>query len=61
MYNIIINQECSEEEYVAIVASISSMLDIPTSLVNIKPFRRTEVNVPAWASIARHERFENKI
>ena len=61
MYNITINQNCSEEEYIAIVMSLANILDTKFENINIKPLRRTGVNVPTWALLSRHERFENKI
>jgi len=62
MYNVNIYPECKcEEEYVAILSVISNMLDneINNDFI-VRNFKRTQVNVPVWSAISRHERFENK-
>ena len=61
MYNVNIYPECkSEEEYVAILSVISNMLDNENSDFVVKPLKRTQINVPVWSAISRHERLENK-
>jgi len=62
MYNVNIYPECkNEEEYVAILSVISKLLDNESNGdFMVKPLKRTQISVPAWAAIARHERFENK-
>lgn len=61
MYNVNIYPECkSEEEYVAILSAISNMLDNKENDFIVKPLKRTQINVPTWSAISRHEIFENK-
>ena len=62
MYNIKIAQECNEEEYVAIVATINKVLEkkISNDKIVVRRFRRTKENVPEWALLGRQERFRNK-
>jgi len=61
MYNVNIYPECkNEEEYVAILSVISAILDNENSDFLVRPLKRTQINVPAWSAISRHERFENK-
>ena len=62
MYNIKIQQECSEEEYVAIIAVMNKLLDTEaeeTKLI-VTRFRRTKENTPEWATIGQQERLRNK-
>ena len=62
MYNVNIYPECkNEEDYVAIISVISTLLEKQeNSDFCVRPIRRTQINVPAWSVISRHERFENK-
>jgi hypothetical protein len=62
MYNIKIAQECSEEEYVAIVATISKLLETKcgNDKLIVRRLKRTKENVPEWAALGRQERFRNK-
>lgn len=61
MYNINIYPECkNEEEYIAILSVISNMLDNEENDFIVRPLKRTQINVPEWSAISRHERFENK-
>ena len=62
MYNIKITQECTEEEYVAIVATINKLLDkkYNNNKLIVRRLKRTKENVPEWAAIGRQERFRNK-
>lgn len=61
MYNVNIYPECkSEEEYAIILSVISELLDKENGDFEVKPLRRTQVNVPVWGAISRHERLENK-
>lgn len=61
MYNIKILQECTEEEYVAIVAVINKLLDedVASNLI-VKRFRRIKENTPEWALVGKQERLRNK-
>ena len=62
MYNVNIYPECkSEEEYVVILTAISNMLEKEISDFTVRPLKRTQINVPVWSAMSRHERFENKI
>ena len=62
MYNIKIAQECNEEEYVAIIATINRLLEekVNTDKLIVRRLTRTRENVPEWAAIGRQERFRNK-
>ena len=61
MYNVNIYPECkNEEEYAVILSVISKLLDNENIDFEVKPLRRTKVNVPTWGAISRHERLENK-
>ena len=62
MYNIKIAQECNEEEYVAIIATINRVLEEKTNndKLIVRRLKRTRENVPEWAAIGRQERFRNK-
>ena len=62
MYNIKIAQECNEEEYVAIIATINKLLEKKHSnnKLIVRRLKRTKENVPEWASLGRQERFRNK-
>ena len=62
MYNIKIAQECNEEEYVAIIATINRLLEEKTNndKLIVRRLKRTRENVPEWAAIGRQERFRNK-
>ena len=62
MYNIKIAQECNEEEYVAIIATINRLLEekVNTDKLIVRRLKRTRENVPEWAAIGRQERFRNK-
>ena len=62
MYNIKILQECNEEEYIAIIATINKMLNTKhdNEKLIVKRFRRTKETVPEWAVLGRQERFRNK-
>ena len=63
MYNVNIYPECkNEEEYAVILSVISNMLDNVNDSSDFiaRPLKRTQVNVPAWSAVSRHERFENK-
>lgn len=62
MYNIKITQECNEDEYVAIVATINKLLEKKHSndKLIVKRFKRTKELVPEWAALGRQERFRNK-
>ena len=62
MYNIKIAQECNEEEYVAIVATINKLLEKKHSnnKLIVRRFKRTKEMVPEWAALGRQERFRNK-
>ena len=62
MYNIKIAQECSEEEYVAIIATMNKVLEKKHSndKLIVKRLKRTKENVPEWAVLGRQERFRNK-
>ena len=62
MYNIKILQECTEEEYIAIVTVINELLEnvnIDTNLI-VKRYKRTKENTPEWALIGKQERLRNK-
>lgn len=62
MYNIKILQECSEEEYVAIVTVIDKLLssnNVNSKLI-VKRLKRIKENVPEWAATGRQERLKNK-
>ena len=62
MYNIKIAQECNEEEYVAMIATINRLLEekVNTDKLIVRRLKRTRENVPEWAAIGRQERFRNK-
>ncbi|MBE5812422.1 MAG: hypothetical protein E7314_02050 [Clostridiales bacterium] len=62
MYNIKIAQECNEDEYVAIVATINKLLEKKHSndKLIVRRLKRTKENVPEWAVLGRQERFRNK-
>jgi len=62
MYNIKIAQECNEEEYVAIVATINKLLEkkYTNDKLIVRRLKRTRENVPEWAVLGRQERFRNK-
>ena len=62
MYNIKITQECNEEEYVAIIATMNKLLEKKHSnrKLIVRRLKRTKENVPEWAGLGRQERFRNK-
>lgn len=62
MYNIKISQECNEEEYIAIIATMNKILEKKTdnSKLIVRRFKRTKEMIPDWAALGRQERFRNK-
>jgi hypothetical protein len=62
MYNIKIAQECDEDEYVAIIATVNKLLEKKHSndKLIVRRLKRTKKSVPEWAALGRQERFRNK-
>lgn len=62
MYNIKILQECSEEEYVAIISTMNKILGkkLDNNKLIVRRFKRTKEMIPEWAALGRQERFRNK-